>query len=97
MRHWINPWDEARDVLVEDIIDIASRANQYWPPTQRAEDLRNWVGKYGSKVDGYIIPSPSGWHALGVRYGNEGYEYLSFTVDKGPELDALLAKSTSAP
>jgi len=91
MRHWINPWEEARDVLVEDIIDIASRARRYLDP-----EFRNWVEQYGSKVDGYIIPSPSGWHALGVRYGNEGREYLSFTVDAGPELDALLAKSTPA-
>lgn len=97
MRHWINPWEEARDVLVEDIIDIASHYNRHWDPTQRAKELRYWIEQYGSKVDGYILPSPSGWHALGVRYGNEGYEYLSFCVDAGPELDALLAKSTSAP
>jgi len=38
----------------------------------------------------------SGRHCLGARYGEKGHEYMSFTVDKGIELDQLLAKARSA-
>ena len=96
MRHWINPWAEARDVLLDDIITLVARYNNHPRPEEREQQLREWVGQY-EKLDAYILPSPSGWHCLGARYGNEGAAYLSFPADKGPELNALLAKSTSAP
>jgi hypothetical protein len=31
----------------------------------------------GLKVDAYILPSPSGDHCIGIRYGKEGSQYLS--------------------
>ena len=95
MRHWKNPWETARDVLLEDIIVLVSRYNNHPRPEERAEVLRRWLAQH-EKLDAYIIPAPSGWHSLGARYGNGEAEYVSFTADAGPELEALLAKSTSA-
>jgi hypothetical protein len=58
--------------------------------------LREWLSQH-DRLDAYILPSPSGWHNLGARYGNEPHEYVCFTADKGPDLDALFARSTPTP
>ena len=91
-RHWTNPWEEALDVPLEEIIRLVSRYNNSPDPAAREASIREWLSQH-DKLDAYILPSPSGWHSLGARYGNEGSEYISFPADKGPELEALLAKA----
>lgn len=38
--------------------------------------LEHWK-QAGDKLDAYILPCPNGWHCIGIRYGAEGYQYLS--------------------
>ena len=91
-RHWINPWKEALDVSLEEVVRLVSRYNNN--PDTEANEARiwKWLSQH-DRLDAYILPSPSGWHSLGARYGSEGNEYISFTVDKGPALEALLARA----
>lgn len=96
MRHWHNPFEEARDVRLDDILDLVSRYNNHRRPAEREAQLREWLSQH-DRLDAYILPSPSGWHSLGARYGNKPHEYVSFTADKGPALDALFARSTPSP
>lgn len=93
MRHWHNHFREARDVGLDEIISLVSRYNNNPDPAGREAQIRMWLSQH-KKLDAYILPQPSGWHSLGVRYGNEPHEYVSLTADRGPELDALLAGST---
>ena len=98
MRHWHNPFEEARDVRLDDILDLVSRYNNHLVQhvDERKARLREWLSQH-DRLDADILPSPSGWHNLGARYGNEPHEYVSFTLNKGPDLDALFARSTPAP
>lgn len=43
--------------------------------------LDSWK-ECGDKLDAYILPQPSGYHSIGIRYGNDGHEYLSPPADK---------------
>lgn len=52
--------------------------------------LEHWKTA-GDKLDAYILPCPSGWHCIGVRYGKEGSEYLSPFGDND-KVTALLEK-----
>ena len=92
MRSWHNHYEQARDVHLDDILDLVSRYNNHPRPAERKARLREWLSQH-DRLDAYILPSPSGWHNLGARYGNEPHEYVSFTVDKDPDLDALLKKA----
>ena len=91
MRYWHNHYEEARDVRLDDIFDVV--AANHPRPAERKAQLHKIVEHYEA-IDAYIIPSPSGYHSLGARYGNLPHEYASFTTDRSPELDALLARST---
>lgn len=42
----------------------------------KEEVLRHWRTA-GDKLDAYILPQPSGDHCIGIRYGNDGSDYLS--------------------
>jgi len=93
MRSWHNPWKEALDVPLADIVRLVSRYSNN--PDPSATEARLWVWlSHHNTLDAYLLPSPSGWHNLGARYGDEPHEYVSFTADKGPELEALLKKAT---
>jgi hypothetical protein len=93
-RHWINPWKEARDLPLDSILELASKYYNCSDSEARLFLLKSMCLQY-PHLDAYIIPSNNGWHSLGARYGNEEHEYLSFTVDYGPELENLLKMSTS--
>ena len=93
MRRWFNHYEEARDVSLDDIIALVSRYNNHPDPVARAAQIRECLAQH-KHLDAYILPSPSGWHNLGARYGDEAHEYVCFTADRGAELDALLASST---
>lgn len=54
--------------------------------------LEHWK-QSGDKLDAYILPCPSGWHCIGIRYGAEGSQYLSPAGDKD-KVTALLRKYT---
>ena len=55
--------------------------------------LEHWHGRERTtaKLDAYILPQPSGWHDIGVRYGAEDHEYLSPAGDK-EKVAALLKR-----
>ena len=106
---YINPWEDALPIPKEWAILAglaairplpADRKFSEWDDveTQRkvAEHYRNGGGHhmvaYGP-TDFYILPSPSGHHIIGYRWGNEGDEYGTvFTEgrDIGPLLDTIL-------
>lgn len=44
--------------------------------------------RYGA-IDGYILPQPDGNHSIGIRYGEEGSQYLS-PYNANPELTEVL-------
>lgn len=92
MRHFKNPYPEALDVNLDDLIELVAKSNNNPNPAASAERLRSWLSEY-KKLDPYILPSNRGWHPLGLRYGNKPNQYLSFSPDKGEELDNLLNKA----
>lgn len=52
--------------------------------------LEHWR-RAGDKLDSYILPQPSGYHNIGIRYGSEGRQYLSPMADR-ERVTALLRK-----
>lgn len=104
-KHWdeFNPW---RDAIVyvplkelaechagigENYTDIDGSSK---PLT--VERVLEWWNQKEGPLDAYILPQPSGYHDMGVRYGAEGSQYLSPAADE-PKLRALLAKYSPAP
>ncbi len=94
--HWINPWQDAIPVPIEELVECDSSLNQWCSDTQgnsfvltRERILEHW-NQAGDKIDAYILPSNLG-HCMGIRYGNEGSHYLS-PLGNQAKLEALLAK-----
>lgn len=52
--------------------------------------LKHWQSA-GERLDAYILPCVSGYHCIGIRYGNSGSQYLSPTGDKD-KVSELLKK-----
>ena len=93
VRNWHNPLEEALDVPLADIVRLVSKYNDH--PDPAANEARIWESlSMLDRLDAYVLPSPSGWHELGARYGDQPHQYVSFTADKGPDLEALLKKAT---
>ncbi len=104
MTHWINPWDDAIPVPIEELAEchtgLGEMCGQYGESGVRIGSfiltkenvLEHWKSA-GDKLDAYILPCASGYHCIGIRYGNEGWEYLSPAGDKD-KVQALLKKYT---
>ena len=99
IRHWENPCEDAVPVPIEELAECHMALNQPCRDVDgttfiltKERILEHWKGKDG-KVDAYILPCPSGWHCIGIRYGNEGSQYLSPAGDKD-KVTALLRKYT---
>jgi hypothetical protein len=41
-----------------------------------------WVEEHDDLVDAYILPLPSGWHSIGIRYGKEPEDYDNVYLNK---------------
>ena len=73
MAHWhdYNPW--ANTVVYLPDIDELSACLDPLNPTKHKD---RWLER-GNKLDAYLLPQPSGYHDIGIRYGKEGSEYYS--------------------
>jgi hypothetical protein len=88
MTHWTNPWNDAIPVT---LLELAACHYGLGKPCGALDGssviltidhiLAHWR-QYGNKLDAYILPQPNGWHSIGVRYGNEGQQYLSPAGDR---------------
>ena len=101
MTHWINPWEYAIPVPIDELTECHDGLGKYYGTMNPGERilmtkeriLSHW-NQNGDKVDPYILPQPNGYHSIGIRYGNEGSEYLSPPAN--PEKTRALLK-TYAP
>lgn len=95
--HWPNPWPDVVYVPIEelalcseglgkDCTDIDG--SRFVLTADRV--LEHWR-QAGDKLDAYILPQPSGWHDIGIRYGSKGHQYLSPAGNR-ERVTALLRK-----
>lgn len=87
MAHWHdhNPWAN-EIVYLPDIEELSHCLDPHRPLR-----LINTIASYGKRFDAYILPSPTGYHSCGIRFGAEGHEYLSPPIDRFIA-DLLLSK-----
>ena len=96
-RHWNNPYRGAVSVPLDELIECYYSLDMPTGDTDGSvfimtkERIREHVSQYGDKVDAYILPCPSGYHSMGIRYGNGDSEYLSPLPDR-KKIQALLRK-----
>ncbi len=98
MTHWINPWDDAIPVSIEELAACHVGLNEYWLDASTntrflmtEEKLLEHWRTAGDKLDPYVLECSSGYHCIGIRYGNEPSEYLSPAGDKD-KIRSLLNK-----
>lgn len=96
--HWHNPYERAVPVPIEELAECHAGLGQRYKDEHgntfiltKEKVLEWWKGE--GKVDAYILPQPSGFHSIGIRYGEEVHEYLSPLGDK-EKVTALLRKYT---
>jgi hypothetical protein len=101
--HWTNPWTEAVPVPIQELAEcvyglgkegLDSSGMSFIPSKEFM--LSIWRSS-GDKLDAYILPKKqwfAGLPAIGIRYGNEGYEYLSPLGDRS-KVESLLNKYQS--
>lgn len=81
---WINPWEDAIPVPIEELAECHEGLDKLYGTMKPGERifmskeriLEGWK-QDADKLDAYILPQPSGYHFIGVRYGAKGSEYLS--------------------
>lgn len=81
--HWKNPWKDAVPVPIEELVECAYGIGEVWSGPEgkflmtKELMLEHWRNA-GPNLDAYILPGTH-WrqHCIGVRYGNEGSQYLS--------------------
>lgn len=100
--NWVNPWEDAIPVPIEELAECHAGLGlvylKYDPSGgKRFVMTKDWVLDHwksaGDKLDAYILPDSYGFHYIGIRYGNEGFKYLSFPGYKD-KVQALLEKYT---
>lgn len=98
--HWPNPWSDVVYVPLEELAEVAQGIGERWSDLQGSPFimttemmLEHWR-QAGDKLDAYILPCPSGYHCIGIRYGAEGPQYLS-PAGNTEKVTALLQKYTS--
>lgn len=77
MTHWINPWENAIPVPVEELAEALAEGTV---GTDYDKDyLIKYWGTFGDKLDAYFLENPLSPYGLsaGVRFGNRGDRYLS--------------------
>jgi hypothetical protein len=85
MAHWhdFNPWADSV-IYLPSLEELSACLDPNDPDRQ----INRWHREHGSKLDAYILPSPSGDHSCGIRYGAEGSEYYSPFIN--PHIAELL-------
>lgn len=87
-----NPWhDRVVYVSLETAAEII--ASDVWLGKTADKPAEYWIEewhRYGDKLDAYILPSTTGGLSLGIRYGREGPEYLSFTLHDSDAAQSVL-------
>ena len=99
--HWINPWEDAIPVPIEELAECHEGLDKFYGTMDpgvkilmtKERILAGWK-QDGDKLDAYILPQSNGWNCIGVRYGNEGSEYLSPMANQ-EKTRALLKKYSS--
>lgn len=92
--HWINPWEDAVSVPIEELAECHAGLGQFYQTINQQDVslsesiiltkekvLEHWKSA-GEHLDAYILPQPSGFHSIGIRYGENGQDYLSPLGDK---------------
>lgn len=98
--HWVNPWEDAISVPIEELAECHHGLGQMFSSisgtyTLTKEKVLEYWCMAGDKLDAYILPEPGVLgHSIGIRYGNEGNEYISPMGDK-EKVQALLDKYKS--
>lgn len=94
--YWPNPWHVIY-VPIEELADVAQGIGERWSDVDgstfimtRERMLAHWR-QSGEALDAYILPQPSGWHCIGIRYGSLPPQYLSPGCNK-VKAEALLRK-----
>ena len=103
--HWPNPYPEAVPVTLEELAECVQGLDlPCWDTTTtphttftytKDKILQYWRNAH-PKLDAYILPQPSGWHDIGVRYGSEPHQYLSPPADKERTAELLKRKISKA-
>lgn len=95
--HWKNPWNDAIVVPIEELVECAHGLGEMWDDDKnqflmtKEVMLQHWR-QAGDKLDAYILRGNPGFqHCIGVRYGNEGHQYLSPYGDQ-EKIQKLLEK-----
>jgi hypothetical protein len=95
--HWPNHYNNVVYVPIEELAECVYSLDQSCGDVNgstfimtKEKMLELWK-QAGDKLDAYILPQSSGFHSIGVRYGSEGYEYISPLGDK-TKVQALLEK-----
>lgn len=96
--HWANPWTDVIPVPIEELAEchaglggLCYSASVKGNFLLTSESVLEMWRSAGDKLDAYILPEPSGFHSIGIRYGNEDQDYLSPHGDK-EKVQALLDK-----
>lgn len=95
--HWTNSWNDVVYVPIEELAECAHGIGERWGDVDgtffimtEERMLAHWK-EAGEKLDAYILPQPSGFHSIGIRYGEDGPDYLSPMGNKS-KVEALLQK-----
>lgn len=106
MPHWPQPPQWADRVVHVEPGDLAAcLANLGRPRLGRDGSTRiltaeaavaEWTRDGTAEVDAYVLPSPSGHHSAGIRYGAGGGDYLSPQFDR-ERLASLLEERAAEP
>lgn len=67
-----NPWRD-RAIYLPDLKELSACIT----PSDPDRQYRYWLETHQLMVDAYILPAESGFHNVGVRYGEEGHMYYS--------------------
>lgn len=94
--HWSNPWHDVVYVTIEELAEchlglgeMCGQMNGESFILTKEKILEHWR-RAGVELDAYILPQPSGFHDMGIRYGAEASQYLSPAANK--EKIAILYK-----
>jgi len=93
--YWKNPWSDAIPVPIKELVKCVHGLNQSCGDGQggsflltQERILEHWQ-QYGDKLDAYILPSVIGWYSIGVRYSDDGPQYLSPLANQEATKDLL--------
>lgn len=83
--HWPNPYNVVYVPIEElaechgglgDLCETIDGVRYTLTKEKVLEHWKEYEDIYG-KVDAYILPQPSGFHSIGIRYGEADFQYVS--------------------